>query len=129
MIIRGYICLYRYGNLILIQQNLNQHILVVHILTIEDKLQIGCHRHNIIQTPSLNIHIIQIIYLLVETVDTHQTNQRHHHGIMTETEGGTRFRQSYTTVSLTDDIMEQITLRIRHFAIGKRIHTEMNKPP
>ena len=119
MIIRSHITLDRQGSLILIQENLHQDIIWLLLIAIEDKLQVGCHRSNLIIKPHLG-NILWVLDKRTITIQVEQTGKRSHHRIMTISQRSTRMLESDATVSLLDDISQEIALRIRLFGTSIR---------
>ena len=99
--------------LVLVEQDLQQHILVFIILTVEDKLDISSHGEDIEVDPSLDVEFFEILYLTIVAIESQQTGEWQHDGLVTKAQCGTIPLVSDTKVGFLDDLTQQVTLRER----------------
>ena len=111
MIVWSDITLDRKGSLILIQQYLHQDVIALR-LAIEHKLEIGCHRRNLVVEPLCG-YLFRVLDFRSIPIQVEEASERSHHRIMTISQGGTGMRKCYATVCLLYDVTQEIALGIR----------------
>ena len=101
MIIGSHVCMDRQCGFIFIEKYFEDRIFVIGRLAIEHELNITSHREYFEITPVLFVHIVEIGYRLVETIQAKQTGERHDHRVVTIAQGGSRMRKSSATAFLS----------------------------
>ena len=54
---------------LLVEQDLEQYVLILRILSIEDPLDIGCHGEHVEVDPTVHVEILEVIKLAIEAIE------------------------------------------------------------